>query len=335
MSSPGGDPPTEEQRRLSELFNTASVFNYQPATQSANPPSQNAANPPSLAPAASASSAEGTIMLQMLSLMQQQMKQQQQIMAQLLHQHSHPTPQQQQQQQQPPPATHNPEHIMDVLANSISEFRFEAESGVTFEAWFSRYEDLFANDASRLDEMAKTRLLVRKLGTAEHQRFISFILPSLPRDLSFNSTVQKLKLLFGHAESVLSKRYKCLQIAKSGGEDVIAYACKVNRACENFELAGMSENQFKCLIFACGLKNEADADMRTRLLAEIERRSDLTLEQLAAECQRIASLKNDSNMIASGSEEQVLAIRRTSHNSSTRHIQHDQNAQHKVSSSEN
>ena len=68
---------------------------------------------------------------------------------------------------------------MDISANNNTEFRFDAESGVMFDAWYSRYEDLFANDASRLDDRAKTWLLVHKLGTAEHERFMNFILPSL------------------------------------------------------------------------------------------------------------------------------------------------------------
>ena len=59
-------------------------------------------------------------------------------------------------------------------------------------------------------------------------------------------------------------------------------------------------------------------------MAEIERKNDLTLEQLAAECQRIASLK-DSNTIALGNVEQVLAIRRGTQNIASRHDQYHQN----------
>uniref|UniRef100_A0A182HXF7 DUF7083 domain-containing protein n=1 Tax=Anopheles arabiensis TaxID=7173 RepID=A0A182HXF7_ANOAR len=145
-------------------------------------------------------------------------------------------------QQYQPAVPSNPELILDALANSIAEFRYEAESGVTFEAWFTRYEDMFAKDASRLGDEAK--------------------------------------------------------ICKKCTEDLIAFSCRVNRACIEFQFASMNEETFKCLMLVCGLKDEADIDLRTRLLARIEERNDVTLEQLSAECQRITSVKGDCAMIA-------------------------------------
>ena len=102
---------------------------------------------------------------QMLQLMQKQMAQQQQMMSQLMQLHplqQTSQPQQHSQQQSFVPQQ-QPELTMDALASSISEFRYEAESDVMFSAWFSRYDDLFNQDASRLDDAAKVRLLVRKL----------------------------------------------------------------------------------------------------------------------------------------------------------------------------
>ena len=65
--------------------------------------------------------------------------------------------------------------------------------------------------------------------------------------MTFDETVEKLTALFGRTESVLSKRYKCMQIAKSSKEALLTFACRVNRACVDFEFAGMNEEQFKCL----------------------------------------------------------------------------------------
>ncbi|XP_058170027.1 uncharacterized protein K02A2.6-like [Anopheles ziemanni] len=94
------------------------------------------------------------------------MQQQHQLFAQLLQQ-----PKSASQPSQPTNSVpSNPEVIMDALSSSITEFRYEAESDVTFGAWFARYEDLFAQDASRLDDAAKVRLLIRKLGPAEYAR---------------------------------------------------------------------------------------------------------------------------------------------------------------------
>lgn len=191
----------------------------------------------------------------------------------------------------------NPELILDSLASNIHEFRYDADSHVTFGAWYSRYDDLFARDAQRLDDGAKVRLLLRKLGSAEHDRYVSFILPALPKDFSFDQTVRKLKSLFGAKESVISRRYRCLQMSKNPVEDFVSYTCRVNKSCVEFELGKLNENQFKCLMFVCGLKSESDAEIRTRLLSRIEENDDVTLEQLSEECQRIISLKQDAAMI--------------------------------------
>ncbi|XP_058456872.1 uncharacterized protein K02A2.6-like [Malaya genurostris] len=67
-------------------------------------------------------------------------------------------------------AAPSPEQILDSLAGNITEFRYDADSSITFAAWFTRYDELFEKDAARLDDQAKVRLLLRKLGTSEHER---------------------------------------------------------------------------------------------------------------------------------------------------------------------
>ncbi|XP_041785652.1 uncharacterized protein K02A2.6-like isoform X1 [Anopheles merus] len=324
-------PMEGEQRRSSLLRSTGFATGQQifpPANENVVPtvnlPSQNAAGQPSLQHFAASSSVpaqspDSAMLMQMMQLMQQQMQQQQQqqqqqmqqqqqLITQVLQQ-SQVTNQQSQTFPTQVIAPSNPELIIDALSGSITEFRYEAESEITFDTWFAHYEDLFAQDASRLDDAAKVRLLVRKLGPAEHARYASFILPSVPREIPFDETGKKLKALFGRAETLVSKRYKCLQPTKSRTEDFVSFVCRVNRSCVNFQLSAMSEEQFKCLILVCGLKDDADADVRTRLLSRIEERTDVTLEQLSAECERISSLKVDSAMIATQAEEQILALR--------------------------
>ncbi|XP_058828745.1 uncharacterized protein K02A2.6-like [Topomyia yanbarensis] len=196
--------------------------------------------------------------------------------------------------------TSNPEQILDSLASNIQEFRYEPDANVTFAGWYVRYEDLFAKDAVRLDDEAKVRLLLRKIGPMEHERYTSYILPKLPKDVNFAETVSKLKSLYGTSESVLSRRYRCLQVAKHATEDFKTYACRVNKLCVEFELGKLTEEQFKCLVFVCGLKAENDAEVRTRLLSRIEERADVTLEQISDECQRLLSIKHDTAMIEAG-----------------------------------
>ena len=40
-----------------------------------------------------------------------------------------------------------------------------------------------------------------------------------------------------------------------------------------------------------------DADIRTRILSKIEQNPDVTLQQVAVECQRLVNLKHDSTMV--------------------------------------
>ncbi|XP_049294182.1 uncharacterized protein K02A2.6-like [Anopheles funestus] len=254
-------------------------------------------------------------MLQLIQLMQQfmaKLEQQQPVSQPQIASQHHPVSEPQmasepQQQQQGAPS--NPEQILDSLARNITEFHFEADVGITFEKWHSRYEDLFSRDAARIDDAAKVRLLLRKLGPLEHERYVNYILPRNPRDFTLEATVERLKSLFGKSESLLSKRHKCMQLVKTKAEDFLEYACRVNRACEDFKLARLTEEQFKCLIFVCGLKEECDKDFRVKILARIERRADITLEQISEECNRISNLKKENAMIGGGTEERVLVVK--------------------------
>ncbi|XP_049278095.1 uncharacterized protein K02A2.6-like [Anopheles funestus] len=323
MYSPDENSGMDDPRRLSQ--NGANALNAA-FTQRMHPPPQGAATqpqqPPSQHPGAASAlagpasqSPEFGMLYQMLQLMQQQMQQQQQqaaqqqqMMAQLMQQLP-PTASQPPAHQPTPPT--DPELVINALAASITEFRYDAEAGATFRAWYSRFEDLFVKDASRLDEPAKIRLLTRKLGTMEHERYANYVLPCHPRDFTFDETVSKLKVLFGNVESLSSRRYKCLQTIKEKNEDLLPFSCRLNRACNDFQFSSMTEDQFKCLMFVCALREEVHNDIRTRLLTRIEDRPDLTLEQLSAEGERLIGLKETTAMFASGREGKVHALHST------------------------
>ncbi|XP_055543397.1 uncharacterized protein K02A2.6-like [Wyeomyia smithii] len=191
----------------------------------------------------------------------------------------------------------NPEVILDSLAGNIREFQYDPENQITFATWYARYEDLFAKDAERIDDEAKVRLLLRRLGTNEHYRYVSYILPRAPKDFSFSETVSKLKGLFGTKESTVKKRYCTLTVTKASTEDYVSFGCRVNKMCVEFELSKLTEEHFKCLMFVCGLKSENDGEVRTRLLTKIEDNNDVTLDALMQECQRMINLRSDTAMI--------------------------------------
>nr|VZI39205.1 unnamed protein product [Spirometra erinaceieuropaei] len=81
---------------------------------------------------------------------------------------------------------------VDHLAGSITEFLYDPQAHITFDSWYKRYEDLFSVGLANQDDAWKVRLLLRKLGPAEHERYADFILPKNPREVTFKDTVQTL-----------------------------------------------------------------------------------------------------------------------------------------------
>lgn len=158
---------------------------------------------------------------------------------------------------------------------------------------------MFDNDASSLDDAAKVRLLLRKLSPAAHDRYTSFILPKVPKDYKFVETVSKLKSIFGTPVSIFHRRYQCLQTTKDESEDLISYSGRVNRACVDFKLQDLKEEQFKCLVFVCGLTAAKDSDIRMRLLSKINESQDMSLEKIVEECKSLATLKQNTVLIGS------------------------------------
>lgn len=193
------------------------------------------------------------------------------------------------------------------IANSICEFNYDSESGIIFNSWFHRFEDIFRVECSNLDDAAKVRLLLRRLGTREYNKYVNFILPQNPRDLSFNETVQILSKIFGEQSSLFNIRYQCFQVSKSPSDDYLTYAGKVNRECERFKINEITADQFKCLIFICGLNNPEDADIRTRILARIEQESNMTLQMVTTDCQRLLNLKHDTAMVQQKAKSSVFS----------------------------
>ena len=71
-----------------------------------------------------------------------------------------------------------------------------------------------------------------------------------------------------------------------------------------FKISSITDVQFKCLIFVCGLRSAGDADIQTIFLSKLEQNPDITL-QVAVECQRLVNIKHDSHMV----QQSALATR--------------------------
>ncbi|XP_055903103.1 uncharacterized protein K02A2.6-like [Eupeodes corollae] len=191
------------------------------------------------------------------------------------------------------------EYTMEVLAKNIQDFHYDEENGVTFAQWFERFATTFKENARALTEDAKVRLLLRKWGASEYSRYVNLILPNTPASFDFSTTIEKLSKIFGQSESIFNTRFHCLQTTKSSCEDYTAYTSRVNKSCEQFQLGKLTSEQFKCLIFVKGLHASCDSDVRTRLLALLQSGDEtkITLSNLLLECQRIATLKQDSQLL--------------------------------------
>ncbi|KHJ41552.1 hypothetical protein D918_08404 [Trichuris suis] len=184
---------------------------------------------------------------------------------------------------------------------SIAEFVYEPADGLTFDAWFTLFQDVFTIDCAALDDKAKVRFLLRKLSTPVHDKYPNFILPKKPCDFDFDQTVACLRQLFGSQASLFSMRYNCLKLVKRDTDDFVTYAAVINRACEEFQFGTLTEDQFKCLIFISGLQSSQDTELRLRLLNKLESDPQVNLQKLTEECNFFNRVRHDSRMMESKS----------------------------------
>ena len=205
--------------------------------------------------------------------------------------------------------TFSSERLMESISKCIkNDFVYDAENNVTFKVWFSKYRDLFTEDAKDLDDGKKVRVLLRKLGSREHQQYLAHILPKEPKDFSFDETIKTLEVRFGLKETVFRSRFKCLRVVKNSAEDYFTYAGRINTLVQKIEYQKMTEDDFKCLLFIIGLNSHGENEVREKLLSVVEKRQvadtddeakKLTIDQLVVESERFVSLRADNKAIES------------------------------------
>ena len=76
------------------------------------------------------------------------------------------------------------------------------EAKSTFPKWLICYEDPFTVDLKEWADNWKFRLLLRKLGLAEHEPYFCYILPKHSWDYNFAETVEILKQIFSERTSL-------------------------------------------------------------------------------------------------------------------------------------
>ena len=71
----------------------------------------------------------------------------------------------------------------------------------------------------------------------------------------------------------------------------------MNKHCNDFTLADLTTDDFKCLILAQGLVSAEDVEIRRRMVTKLKNEQGMTLKKLAQDCQRVVSVKSDSKTI--------------------------------------
>ena len=103
--------------------------------------------------------------------------------------------------------------------------------------------------------------------------------------------------IFGEQSSLFNTQYQCLKLPKRDSDKFIRYAGIINRECSRFQLSSLTEDQFNCRIFICGLQSPKNADIRTHLLTEVQQDAKTTHQMLAEECQNVLNPKHDADII--------------------------------------
>uniref|UniRef100_A0A914VG44 Uncharacterized protein n=1 Tax=Plectus sambesii TaxID=2011161 RepID=A0A914VG44_9BILA len=167
-------------------------------------------------------------------------------------------------------------------------------------------EDRKAKDAIlRAEYVAATQALLARIDALSTQQLLEAAAtplhtPSTQERIMhsfsqrFDKTVNLLTELFNKPISLFHRRYCCLTLLKNEEDDMMTYMEIVNKQCEQFKLADLTIDQFKCLIFVCGLQSTADANVRTKILHQMEINPGLTLNKVGQLCTKYKKLMGDA-----------------------------------------
>ncbi|CAI2340087.1 unnamed protein product [Caenorhabditis sp. 36 PRJEB53466] len=183
--------------------------------------------------------------------------------------------------------------IVNSLSNRIAFFSYDPEDGETFDAWFSRYEDIIRTDGAELDDAARARLVVSKLNKREAERYRNNILPRAPKDVTFEDTITELRRLFNETKSVARLRFELLT-TKFTGQDLKDYTGMVKRRFNAAKWTDFGPDQAQCLLWIIGLQSPDQMELRHRALRELEMDPRITLSQLTDRLEQAVLLRSDA-----------------------------------------
>lgn len=181
------------------------------------------------------------------------------------------------------------------ISGRIDTFRYLPEEDETFDVWYNRYGTILEEDGNSLDEAARVRLLVGKLGASEFRKYSDTMLPRGPYADTYGNILAHLRNIFAPTKTLFTKRYDCFQTKQELGQALHDFYATVNAKCEKAQMP-IDSDTMKCLIFICGLRPEF-AEIRSKCLQFLEKETaagnTVKLEGLMAECNKFLSLKEN------------------------------------------
>ena len=127
----------------------------------------------------------------------------------------------------------------NTICSAINNFRLSLDEDITFTFYFRRFENLYDT----------VRLLLRKLGIAEHSKFGNYMLPSKTSELTFTEAVKLLSKHFTPKPLLFHKAGKWRNLTREYSEDYTTFASIVNKHCDDFKLSELSKNNLNYLMF--------------------------------------------------------------------------------------
>ena len=160
-----------------------------------------------------------------------------------------------------------------MTSGAIDNFTYSLDKDITSASYFKRFKVLYATYCVNWAVSMTVHLLLKKLGTTEHTKFVNYILPSKTNKLTFTKVVKLLREFFSPKTSLFHIRWKCMNLTRKDHEDYTTFMLVVNKHCNDFKLSELSANNFKCLIFVQELVSAEDIEHRCRVLNKLAKQA--------------------------------------------------------------
>ena len=116
------------------------------------------------------------------------------------------------------------------------KFRHDPSSGEIVAQCYERYLEIFECKMSNLAEAEKVSLLMQ-LSSVDHNRYLDYLLPQIPPDLSFLDNIEMMTKAFEDNMSIFNARLRCLNVTRRRDQDILEYMGVVNKLCRSVECA--------------------------------------------------------------------------------------------------